>query len=66
MNVYMDVDFGVIIMEKYDKGKEREFVQIIKDSLVSSPASYTCIHAADDPVFVLSELPMLNVRPQVI
>ena len=62
----MDVDFGVIIMEKYDKGKEREFVQIIKDSLVSSPASYTCIHAADDPVFVLSELPMLNVRPQVI
>ena len=61
----MYMDFGVT-MEKYNKSEEREFVQIIKDSPVSSPASYTCIHAADDPVFVLSELPMLNVRPQVV
>jgi len=61
----MYMDFGVT-MEKYNKSEEREFVQIIKDSPFSSPASYTCIHAADDPVFLLSELPMLNVRPQVV
>jgi hypothetical protein len=49
---------------KYTKKGQSVLLQI--EILVFLPASYTCIHAADGPVFMLSELAMFDIGPQVV